>query len=189
MPNACTSAGFSQIRPQLGALDHVPRRKAYGERCDDHPRAILREEHEAEVDPAGERLRHLVGQPGRAELVAEKPLDDQRQPECQQQAVEVIELVQACEHRPFDDDTENADGNRREQKRPPVAEAEVLQQEPCAESSHHVLRAVSKVDDVEQPEDHGEPERKHRVKRPVDQPDQELAEQRLRRDAEDFSHA
>jgi hypothetical protein len=37
-----------------------------------------------------------VGQAGRAVLVAEQPLDDQREAECQQQAVEVVELVQAA---------------------------------------------------------------------------------------------
>jgi len=47
---------------------------------------------------------------------------------------------------------------------------------------------MREIDDVEQAEDHGQPEREHRVERPVDEADQELAEQRLRRDAEDLTH-
>src|SRR6185436_12274375 len=56
------------------------------------------------------------------------------------------------------------------------------------EGAHHVLGAVREIDDVEQTEDHGEPEREQRIERPVDQADQQLPEQRLRRDAEDLGH-
>jgi hypothetical protein len=64
-----------------------------------------------------------------------------------------------------------------------------LQQEVGREGAHHVLSAVGEVDDVEQPEDHGEPQAQQRVERAVDQPDQQLPEQRLRGDAEDLEHA
>jgi hypothetical protein len=47
---------------------------------------------------------------------------------------------------------------------------------------------VREIDDVEEAEDHREAEREHRVERAVDEADQELAEQRLRRHAEDLSH-
>ena len=100
----------------------------------------------------------------------------------------MIELVQTRKHRPFDDDTESADRDRRNQQRPPVAETEILQQKPRAESAHHVQRAVGKIDDVEQAENHGQPEREHGVERTVDEPDQKLAEQRLRGHTEDFGH-
>ena len=66
---------------------------------------------------------HLVGQPGAAVVVAEQALDDQRQAEGQQQPVEVIELVEPREHRPLDDDADRADDERREEQRPPVADA------------------------------------------------------------------
>ena len=73
-------------------------------------------------------------------------------------------------------------------QRPPVAEPEILQQEERDEGAHHVLGAVREVDDVEHAEDHGEPEAEQRVERAVDQPEQQLPEQRLRGDAEDFEH-
>jgi hypothetical protein len=51
------------------------------------------------------------------------------------------------------------------------------------------LGAVRKVDDMEQAENNGEPETEQRVERAIDQSDQELAEQSLGGDAEDFEHA
>ena len=127
-----------------------------------------------------------VGQPGGAELVAEQPLDDQGEAEGQQQAVEVVELVEPLEHRPLEHDAEQPDHERRQEQRPPVAEPGVLQQELGDEGAHHVLGAVGEVDDVEQAEDDREPEAQQGVERAVDQPDQELAEQRLGRDAEEL---
>jgi hypothetical protein len=47
---------------------------------------------------------------------------------------------------------------------------------------------VREVDDVQEPEDHREPEREQRVERPIDEADQELPEERLGGDAEDFGH-
>ena len=44
------------------------------------------------------------------------------------------------------------------------------------------------VDDVQHAEDHGETEREQRVKRAVDQPDQELPEEGLRGNAEELAH-
>ena len=60
----------------------------------DHPGAIVRQEHEAEIVAAVQRFRHRVGQAGGAEIIAEDALDDQREPEGQQQSVEMIELVE-----------------------------------------------------------------------------------------------
>ena len=48
---------------------------------------------------------------------------------------------------------------------------------------------MREIDDVEHAEDDGKPEAQQRVERAVDQPEQELPEQRLRRNAEDFEHA
>ena len=47
---------------------------------------------------------------------------------------------------------------------------------------------MREVDDVEQPEDDREPEAEHRVERAVDQPEQQLPEQRLRWNADEFEH-
>jgi hypothetical protein len=75
-----------------------------------------------------------------------------------------------------------------EDERPPVADAGVTATEIRAERAHHVLGAVREVDDVEEAEDHREAERQHRVERTIDEADQELAEERLHRHAENFSH-
>src|SRR5947209_7946348 len=56
------------------------------------------------------------------------------------------------------------------------------------ESAQHVLGAMREVDDVEHAEDHGEAEAEQRVERAVDQPEQQLPEQCLRGNAEDFKH-
>jgi hypothetical protein len=61
----------------------------------------------------------------------------------------------------------------------------VLQEEVGGEGAHHVLGAVGEVDDVEEPEDHGQSQAQHRVERAVDEPDEELAEESLGRDTED----
>src|SRR5262249_19519819 len=53
---------------------------------------------------------------------------------------------------------------------------------------HHVLGAVGEIDDVEHSEDDRKPEAQQCIERAVDQADQELAEQRRGRDAEDFEH-
>jgi hypothetical protein len=100
----------------------------------------------------------------------------------------MVELVEPAQERPLDHDAGHGDDDRREQQRPPVVEPGILQQEERHEGAHHVLGAVGEVDDVEHAEDHGESEAQQRVERAVDQPEQQLPEQRLRRDAEDFEH-
>ena len=69
---------------------------------------------------------------------------------------------------------------RRDDQRRPIAEAGILQQQIGGEGAHHVLGAVAEIDDVEHAEDHGQAQAQQRIERAVDQPDQELAEQRLR---------
>src|SRR5256885_5319906 len=64
----------------------------------------------------------------------------------------------------------------------------MIEQQECRERAQHVLGAVREVDDVEHAEDHGEPQAEQRIERAVDQADQQLAEQRVRGDAEDFEH-
>src|ERR1700690_1319023 len=62
------------------------------------------------------------------------------------------------------------------------------QQQIGGKGAHHVLGAVAEIDDVEHAEDYGQSEAQQRIERAIDQPDQELPEQRCRRDAENFEH-
>ena len=71
----------------------------------------------------------------------------------------------------------------------PIIQAEILQQQIGGKRTHHVLRAVGEIDDVEHAENDGKAEAQQRVERAVDQTDQQLAEQRLRRNAENLEHA
>jgi len=114
-----------------------------------------------------------------------KALDDQRQSEREQQSVQMIELVQPRQHRALDQHADRADDDGREEQRPPVPYPGFVQQEPRAERAHHVLRTVREIDDVQQPEDHRETQRQHRVERAVDEPDQQLAEECLQSDPRD----
>ena len=60
-PKAWTSVGVlgrgAQVGAELGLLDQEPGAEADDERGHDHPAAIDRQEHEAEIDAAGERRR------------------------------------------------------------------------------------------------------------------------------------
>ena len=122
-------------------------------------------------------------------MVAEHALDDEREAEGQEQAVEVIEVVEPTQEEALDQDAGEADDDRRDDECPPVIQTGVLQQEISRKGAHHVLGAVREIDDVEQSEDDGETEAQQRIERTVDQPDQQLPEQGLRGNAEDFEHA
>jgi hypothetical protein len=100
----------------------------------------------------------------------------------------MIELIKPLQEQPLDDHTGNADQYWRDDQRRPVAEAGILQEQIGDKGTHHVLGAVAEIDDVEHAENDGEPEAEQRVERAVDEPDQQLAEQRLRTDAEQFEH-
>ena len=112
----------------------------------------------------------------------------ERQAEREQQAVEMIEVIEARDEQPLDDDAGEADDDRRQHQRAPIRNAEIVEQHPRAERAHHVLGAVREVDHVHEPEDHRQPQRQQRVERAVDQAQQQLAEQRLRRYAKQFEH-
>ena len=101
-------------------MNQVPRQTT--SENDDDPGAIPGQEHEAEIGAARDRIG--VGQPRRAVLLAEQALDDERQPEGQQQAVEVIEVIEARDEQPLDDDADDADDDRRQHQRPPVGNAD-----------------------------------------------------------------
>src|SRR5262249_37658247 len=115
-------------------------------------------------------------------------LDDEREAERQQQSIKMIEVLQALEEQALDDHADDADNDRRNDDRPPVAEPQVLQQEKRGEGAQHVLGAVGKVDHVQHPEDHREPETEQGVERAVDKSEQQLPEQSLRRNAKNLEH-
>jgi hypothetical protein len=115
-----------------------------------------------------------IGQTGRAEIILKHALDDQRQPEGQQQPVEMVEAGEPLQHGPFEDHAENADHDRCYDQRRPISDAGHVQQEIGTERAHHIERAVREIDDVQHPEDHGKPEAEQRVERAVDQSHQEL---------------
>ncbi len=100
----------------------------------------------------------------------------------------MVELIEPLQEEALDQDPARAHHDRRQHQRPPIAEPAVLQQQIGEEGAQHVLGAVGEVDDVEHAENDGEPEAEQRIERAVDQPEQQLPEQRRRRNAEHFEH-
>jgi hypothetical protein len=96
----------------------------------------------------------------------------------------VIELVQMPKQQPLDQDAEDADEQRRHKQHQPIINAKIGQAHPRKHRSHHVESAMRKVDDVQQAKNDRQSERQHRVKRAIDQPEQQLAQQRRQRTAE-----
>jgi len=135
-----------------------------------------------------QRRRHGIGQARGAEKVAECAFEDEREPEGEQKPVEMVELIEPLQKQPLDDDARYPDDDRRKDDRPPIIQSRVLQEKVSGEGAQHVLGAVREVDDVEHAENNGEPQAEQRIERAVDEPDQQLAEQRLRTDAEQFEH-
>ncbi len=70
----------------------------------------------------------------------------------------MIELVQVPQQQPLDDDAEDADQQWRHYQHHPVVEPKVGQAHPREHRAHHVERAVRKIDDVQQSENHGQTE-------------------------------
>ena len=66
------------------------------------------------------------------------------------------------------------------EERWPVAQARILQQEPGHKGTHHILRPVREIDQVEQTKDHRQAEAEHGIEGAINQPEQELAQQGLR---------
>ena len=95
----------------------------------------------------------------------------------------MIEMVDAFQHQLLEHDAEQADDDRGDYQRRPERHVEQAEQQPRREGAHHILGAVREVDDVQHAEDDGKAEAEHRIEGAVDQPEQELAEQRLRRNA------
>ena len=61
--------------------------------------------------------------------MAEHPLDHEGEAESQQEAVEMIEVVEPPDHGPLQHHAEKSDDNRREDERPPVTEPGPLEEE------------------------------------------------------------
>ena len=72
-----------------------------------------------------QRVRHAVWQTGRAVIIAEQPFDDERQAESEDQPVKMIELLQAPQEQPLDDDAGGANHNRHDNQCRPIADADV----------------------------------------------------------------
>src|SRR5690606_10211132 len=159
----------AQQRAQAGLLDDEPGQQAGQDRGHDDPGAIDRQEHETQVHAALQQGGRTVGLAGYAVEAAEQAFDEQCQAKGEQQAVERIELVEAAQQQAFEDDAEQAHDHGGHEQHDPVVQPQVLQAHPGDEGPQHVERAVGEVDDVEQAEDDGQPQREHGVERAVDQ--------------------
>src|SRR4029453_8269470 len=82
---------------------------------------------------------------------------------------------------PLKNNPKNSDRDGSKDQRRPISDARHVQEKIGAESAHHVERAMREIDDVEHPEDHGEPETQERVERAVDQSHQKLCVESLHR--------
>src|SRR5580698_5305753 len=65
----------AQRSPQPGSLDDEPDREADRDRHQDHPGAIQRQDHEAEIEGASERGRHRIGLTRGTEVAMQAALD------------------------------------------------------------------------------------------------------------------
>src|ERR687897_2631412 len=101
----------------------------------------------------------------------------------------MVEMVEPRQEKPLDDDAGCPYDQRRHDQRPPVVEAEIVEQHPGDEGAHHVLGAMGEVDDVEKPEDDGQAEAQDGIERAVDDSEQELPEKCLRRNSQKLEHA
>ncbi len=176
----------AQVGAELGLLDDVPRADADHDGGQHHPGAVVGQDHEAEVGGAFQQLGRVVPQARDAVDGAEHALDEQREPQRQQQAVEVVELVDPAQQQPLDRHAEKADDERRRDEHHPVVDAEIRTRHPGEQRPQHEQCAMREVDDVQQAEDHRQPQAEDGVERAVDQPQQELAQQGRQRDTEDF---
>ena len=113
MPKACVSAGFSvaarKVAPSRvrSIRNHVPKQTIGRE--DDDPDAIGGQEDEAEIEAAEQQVGDVVGLAGIAVALPERSLDQERQAEREQEAVDVVELVDAAQENAF----EHEAGQRR----------------------------------------------------------------------------
>ena len=84
-------------------------------------------------------------------------MNDERQAEGKEQAVERVEAGEPLEEQALDDRPDRADNQRREDKGEPIIEARILEQEISGEGPHHIERAVGEIDDREHAENDRQP--------------------------------
>src|SRR5690606_37954670 len=120
--------------------------KADHKGCHNDPSAIDGHEHESKIDASRELRRGRIWLPCCSEPVAEHALDDESETEGQEEPVEVIDAVEATQHRALDDDCEQAYEQRSQNEGRPVADARVVQEQVSGEGTEHVLRAMGEVD-------------------------------------------
>src|SRR5690606_25921943 len=101
----------------------------------------------------------------------------------------MIEIVKPAQQQPLDQHAAGPDDDRGQDEGPPIVYAGILQRHVGRKGSHHVLGAVSEIDDVQEAEDHSQAQAKHGVEGAVDKPEEQLSEQDLRGDADQFKHA
>ncbi|MCY1312518.1 hypothetical protein D9M70_629460 [compost metagenome] len=85
---------------------------------------------------------------------------------------------------PLDQHAEGADQQRSQHQRDPVVDAQVVEAEHRGEGAEHVLRAMGEVDDPQQAEDDRQAQAEQGIERPVDQAQEQLAEQHAQGNAE-----
>lgn len=155
-------------RPQLGTFNDQPGDQTHHHRSQDHPAAIERQEHESQIGPPRQGLRNAVRLARDAVDLAKTAFQNQGQAKGEQQPVEVIKVVEMAQEQAFDDDPEHPDDEGSEDERGPIADPDILQQQPGHESPQHVEGAVGKIDDVQQPEDQRQAQAEHGIEGPID---------------------
>src|SRR5699024_2902282 len=163
----------AQQCPPAGAFDDEPRQQTQDDGKDDGKQPVVGEEHEAKIDNTVQTVRLTVVRCARdVEIIGKDSLQDQCNAKGQQQAVNVVELVQPAQHCAFQQDAETAHQQGGDHQCRPEAEMKIVKTEPwadmgvadqCHESAQHVERAVGEIDDIEQPEDDGQPQAQHGV--------------------------
>ena len=96
------------------AFDQEPCAETHRQRKDDDPDTVGRQEDEPEIEAAMERVRDIVGPAGIAVALAKGSLDEERQAERQQEAVDVIEMIDAPQDESFEHEAGRADDERRD---------------------------------------------------------------------------
>src|SRR5262249_26049759 len=105
-----------------------------------------------------------VGLAGGAVIVAKQAFNDQCQTKGENEAVKMIEVLDAFEEQTLDDNTGRADNNGNDDKRRPIANADMAQQRERREPAHHMLRAMRELDAGEHAENAGKSKTQQRVK-------------------------
>ncbi|MNF87683.1 hypothetical protein D3C84_701550 [compost metagenome] len=82
----------------------------------------------------------------------------------------------------------DADQQRSQHQRDPVIHAQVVKPEHGGESTEHVLGTMREVDDPQQPENDRQAQTEQSIEGPIDQPQEQLAEQYTQGNTEYDSH-